>query len=390
MPLSEFRRIVCYSAVRMHKLKVAFVAPSLEILGGQAVQADRLLHEWKGDAEVEAWLVPVNPRFPRFLRWARSVKYLRTVINELIYIPSLIGQLRRADLVHVFSASYSSFLLAPLPAIAIARLLGRPVLLNYRSGQAPDHLTRSRVARWALRSVQRNVVPSRFLVEVFARFGIEASVVPNVVDFSRFGFRQRATLRPRILSTRNFESLYNVECTIRAFRLVQDEFPDATLTLVGGGTEEAALRALVQELGLKEVAFVGRVDPNDVARFYHDHDVYVQTPNIDNMPTSVIEAFACGLAVVSTEAGGVPAIMTNGVHGLLAPIDDHSTVGRLVLDLLTNPATARQYTLAARDSIQGCTWSAVRDQWLRAYRSALETVTLERVGRGVANPVPPR
>src|SRR5262245_44875635 len=237
----------------MRKLRVALVAPTLEILGGQAVQANRLLREWKDDAEVEAWLVPVNPTFPGSLRFARSIKYVRTVVNELIYIPSLSRQLRRADVVLVFSASYFSFLLAPLPAILIARLIGRPVVVNYRSGEAPDHLGRSRVARWALHAVQRNVVPSRFLVEVFAGFGIPAIVVPNVVDFERFRFRDRTPLRPKILSTRNFEALYNVGCTIRAFRVVQERWPDATLTLVGGGKEEGRLRALVRELGLKGV-----------------------------------------------------------------------------------------------------------------------------------------
>jgi len=374
----------------MSKLNVALVAPTLEILGGQAVQANRLLRKWNGDAEVEAWLVPINPTFPRMLRGARSVKYLRTILNELIYIPSLVQQLRRADVVHVFSASYFSFLLAPLPAILVARLLGRPVVLNYRSGQAPDHLARSRVARWALRSVQRNVVPSRFLVEVFATFGIDASVIPNVVDTSRFRFRDRVPLLPRILSTRNFDGLYNVACTIRAFQRVQQQFPDATLTLVGGGKEEDRLRTLVRELGLRGVTFAGQVGPDDIARFYDAHDIYLQSPDIDNMPTSVIEAFACGLPVVSTEAGGVPAILTHRTHGLLAPLGDDEALGRHVMELLTSPAAARQYALAARDSMQGCTWSAVRDQWLRIYRSALEAASRQQVGRKLADPVSPR
>ena len=374
----------------MSKLNVALVAPTLEILGGQAVQANRLLRKWNGDAEVEAWLVPINPTFPRMLRGARSVKYLRTILNELIYIPSLVQQLRRADVVHVFSASYFSFLLAPLPAILVARLLGRPVVLNYRSGQAPDHLARSRVARWALRSVQRNVVPSRFLVEVFAEFGIDASVIPNVVDTSRFQFRDRVPLLPRILSTRNFDGLYNVACTIRAFQRVQQQFPDATLTLVGGGKEEDRLRTLVRELGLRGVTFAGQVGPDDIARFYDAHDIYLQSPDIDNMPTSVIEAFACGLPVVSTEAGGVPAILTHRTHGLLAPLGDDEALGRHVMELLTSPAAARQYALAARDSMQGCTWSAVRDQWLRIYRSALEAASRQQVGRKLADPVSPR
>ena len=369
----------------MRKLNVALVAPTLEILGGQAVQADRLLRQWNGDAEVEAWLVPVNPTFVPALRFARAVKYLRTIVTELIYIPTLFRHLRRADVVHVFSASYFSFLLAPLPAILVARLLGRPVVLNYRSGEAPDHLARSRVARWALRSVARNIVPSRFLVDVFAGFGIEASVIPNVVDMNRFRFRERDTFRPRLLSTRNFDGLYNVGCTIRAFHIVQQRFPDATLTLVGRGKEEERLRALVRDLGLRGVMFTGQIGPDEIAGVYADHDIYLQSPDIDNMPTSVIEAFACGLPVVSTEAGGVPAILTHRVHGLLAPLGDSEMLGQQVIELLTNPAVTRQYVRAARESIQGCTWSAVREQWLRAYRLTHEGLLPSP--SNVANPV---
>src|SRR5438874_8878428 len=56
------------------RIKVAFVAPSLRILGGQAVQADRLLAAWKDDPDVDAWLVPVNPMPPALLRFALDVK----------------------------------------------------------------------------------------------------------------------------------------------------------------------------------------------------------------------------------------------------------------------------------------------------------------------------
>jgi len=235
---------------RASKLRVAIVAPSLGILGGQAVQADRLLQAWRGDPDVQAWLVPVNPVPPRPLRWATRVKYLRTIVTELVYGPQLVRELSRADVVHVFSASYSSFLLAPLPAIGVARALGRPVVLNYRSGEAPDHLRRSAIARSTLASVDRNVVPSRFLKEVFAQFGIEgATIIPNIVDLERFAWRRRDPLRPRLVSTRNFEPLYNVACTIRAFRVVQDRWPDATLTLV----VIATLSSTVQVLGVGEV-----------------------------------------------------------------------------------------------------------------------------------------
>ena len=357
-------------------MRVAFVAPSLGILGGQAVQADRLLQAWKADPDVDAWLVPVNPVFPPRLRFARRVKFLRTIVNELTYVPRLLRQLGRADVVHVFSASYSSFLLAPLPAIVAARLLGRPVVLNYRSGEAADHLSRSAIARAALARVDKNVVPSSFLVDVFGSFGIRATSVPNIVDLDLFKFRERDPLRPRLVSTRNFEPLYNVAATIRAFRLVQERWPDATLTLVGGGSQEGDLRALAAELGLRNVTFAGRVKPGNVAGFYADNDIYVQSPNIDNMPTSVLEAFASGLPVVATEAGGVPAILTHGAHGLLAPLADYETLAAHVLRLLDQPEYARQLARAAYATCDACTWPAVREQWLRAYRSVLPAARL--------------
>jgi glycosyltransferase involved in cell wall biosynthesis len=358
------------------RLRVAFVAPSLRILGGQAVQADRLLSAWRDDPDVDAWLVPVNPVPPAPLRAALNVKFLRTIVNEAIYVPRLVREIARADVVHVFSASYSSFVLAPLPALMAAKALGKPVVLNYRSGEAPDHLERSALARAAISRADLNVVPSQFLVDVFRGFGIEASIIPNIVDHERFRFRTRDPLRPRLVSTRNFDALYNVAATIRAFRLVQDRWPDATLTLVGGGAQRAQLEALARDLKLRHVTFTGQVPPDDIARWYAANDIYIQSPDIDNMPASVVEAFASGLPVVSTEAGGVPAILTHGRHGLLAALADYEALAAHVLRLLDRPDEARAFARAAYERCQAWAWPHVRDEWLCAYRGAMLGRTL--------------
>jgi glycosyltransferase involved in cell wall biosynthesis len=312
--------------------------------------------------------VPINPAPPRWLRPLARIKYLRTVLTELIYLPLLLRELRRADVVHIFSASYWSFLLAPLPAVIVARLLGRPVILNYHSGEAPDHLRRSAIARWTLRAVDMNIVPSSFLRGVFSRYGIEATVIPNTVDRDLFRFRLRDPLRPRIVSTRNFEPLYNVECTLRAFATVQRRYPDATLTLVGSGSEEGLLRRRTDELELRNVTFAGRVAPDAIWRYYAEADIYVQTPDIDNMPLSILEAYASGLPVVATNTGGVPAILTDGVHGLLAPAGDAEAVAARIVQLLEDATLARRLALAAFDSTDSVVWEEVREQWVAAYR----------------------
>jgi glycosyltransferase involved in cell wall biosynthesis len=363
----------------MSRLRVAIVAPSLGILGGQSIQADLLIRAWQEDPDVGAFLVPIDPPFPAPIRWARRVKYVRTIANECTYGPRLLRDLRRADVVHIFSASYSSFLLAPLPAVAAARLLGKPVIFNYHSGQAPDHLARSGAARKLLARVDRIAVPSDFLVRVFRHFGLNAQSIPNIVDLRRFSYRERPGVGPRILSTRTFESLYNVACTLQAFRLVQHRHPDASLTLAGGGSGEAALRHLAAALDLRHVTFAGRVPPDRMADVFAAHDIYLQSPNIDNMPLSILEAFASGLPVVTTDAGGIVDMVSHRSNGLLASTNDHEALAAHVLELLDNPSFALTLARTAVRGIDCFQWRAVRPQWLGVYRNVLETGASSRM-----------
>jgi glycosyltransferase involved in cell wall biosynthesis len=364
------------SAVDPPRLRVAIVAPTLRILGGHSVQAARMLEGWAQGMDVDAWLVPINPvpppPFDRLLR----VKFVRTILTQLCYWPLLLRELRRADVVHVFSASYTGFLLSAVPAMVVGRLLGKPVVLNYHSGHAPNHLARSRLARALLRRVPDViVVPSPFLFDVFGRFGLNSVVVFNSIDTGAFGYRPRSPLRPHLLSTRNFESLYNVACTLRAFGRVQQVYPDATLTLIGSGSQETALRSLAQSLGLQHLTFVGRVHPDNMPQHYSAADIYLQTPSVDNMPLSVLEAFASGLPVVSTRVGGVPAILTEGEHGLLADDNDDAGIAEGVLRLLADPERARTLAARAYETCQAYEWSRVRDGWLAVYRQVLPSTS---------------
>jgi glycosyltransferase involved in cell wall biosynthesis len=353
-------------------LRVAIVAPSLRILGGHAVQAQQLLERWRTVRDVEAWLVPINPVPPAPFDVLVALKYVRTIVTQLLYWPLLLRELRRADLVHVFSASYTSFVLAPLPAVLIAKLFRRPVVLNYHSGEAIDHLSHSPLARHVMRNwVDLNVVPSTYLRQSLALFGIPATIVWNTIDLTQFPYRKRDPLSPRILSTRNFEPLYNVPCVLRAFARIQAQYPSATLTLVGSGSQDRELRALAARLRLRHVTFVGRVPPWETPRYYADADIYLQAPSIDNMPLSVLEAFASGLPVVSTGVGGIPHILTHGVDGLLAPDDDEIALAAHVSTLLEHSGLAAQLATAARESCAAYEWPVVCQRWLAAYRQAV-------------------
>jgi len=118
--------------------RIALVAPSPSILGGQAVQAKAVADYLRSDG-YHVDFVPIDPRFPRGVGWLKRLPILRTLVNEGLYLSSL-RRLRHAHIVQILSASYWSFLLAPLPAILAARRLKKPIILNYHSGEADDHL----------------------------------------------------------------------------------------------------------------------------------------------------------------------------------------------------------------------------------------------------------
>src|SRR5262249_12334551 len=106
-------------------LRVAVVAASLRYVGGQSVQADLLVRQWQNDPEISAKYIEVDPAFPRPLGWMERIPVLRTIIRTPLYAASLWRELADADIAHVFSASYWSFLVAPVPAWLIARMRGK-------------------------------------------------------------------------------------------------------------------------------------------------------------------------------------------------------------------------------------------------------------------------
>ena len=366
-------------------LRICIVAPSLDILGGQAVQATRLLARLREAPGLEVSLLPVNPRLPGPLRHLQRIKYLRTVLTESVYLASLALRLRKYDVVHAFSASYFSFVLAPTPAILVAKLFGKKVILNYRSGEAEDHLQRwRRSAIPTVRLADEVVVPSGYLVDVFARFGLRARSIFNIVDLDRFQFRRREPLRPVFFANRNLEPLYNVACILRAFARIQQSFPDARLIIAGDGSQRTALESLAAELGLRGVEFLGRVAPEQMNRLYDAADIYLNSSNIDNMPASIIEAFASGLPVVTTNAGGIPYIVEHEQTGLLVNCDDDEAMANAAIRLLEEDDLAAQVVERARTQCHAnYTWTAVRDEWLKLY-TALAGADDEMAGDPIA------
>lgn len=349
------------------KIKVLVIATSPAVIGGQSIQARRLIDAFADDGAVELRFVPNDPNTP-----FRGIKYLRTVFASVRFWLSLLISVPRSDVVHVFSSGMSGYAIATLPPFFIARLFGVPAILNYHSGELRDHIEQwPATALPSMRRFESVVVPSEFLVGIFAEHGVAAHSVFNFVDATRFRFKDRERFRPVFLSNRNLEPHYNVGDCLRAFGLIQARIPEARLVIAGAGSEEAELKSLAETIQLKNVDFIGHIQPDRMPELFEECDVYLNTSVVDNMPLSFIESFAAGVPVVSYATGGIPYIVADRESGMLVETGDFEALAARAVEIIEDPELGRRIASNARSEVEKYSFENVRAEWIRVYRAAM-------------------
>jgi len=350
---------------KTRKINVALVAPSMQNVGGQSIQAKRLLDAFADDENIQIEFVPNNPATT-----FQNIKFFRTIFTSIKFWLLLFKTIPSSDVVHIFSSGTTSYLISTLPPLFVAKLTGVKTILHYHTGEAKEHLKNWKLtAKPTMKRFDKIVVPSQFLVDVFARFGLSATAIYNFVESDKFVFRARNPLRPIFLSNRNFEAHYQVSDVLRAFGLIQKTIPEASLLIAGYGSEEAKLKNLAAELRLKNVEFLGRIANAEMPKIYDRADIYLNSSIVDNMPVSFIEAFSCGLPIVSTDAGGIPYICEHNETALLAAKNDYKSLAREAVRLLNDENLAQKIITQARRNCVKYYWENTRGEWLNTYRN---------------------
>ncbi|MBK9234551.1 MAG: glycosyltransferase family 4 protein [Rhodoferax sp.] len=354
--------------------RVCVVGPLPPPSGGMANQCEQLVRLLTAEG-ADVRLVRTNaPYRPASIG---RVPMLRALFRLLPYLMSLWRTLGRVDVVHVFANSGWAWHLLALPALVIARWRGVATIVNYRGGNAdpffataPAHVLRT------LASSSLRVTPSAYLLRVFRKHGLDAIVIPNIIDLSRFGLASARTslTAPQLIVTRNLEPIYDIPTAIRAFAKLRGAYPAARLTVAGSGPEREALLALSRELGVADaVVFAGRIANADIASLYASADLMLNPSTVDNMPISILEALACGVPVVSTDAGGIPDMVSHDVSALLVPIGDADAMAAAAMHILAHPEKAATLRAAGLDEVGRYAWPRVKSMWRDAYWRAIET-----------------
>lgn len=343
-------------------IKLAVVSPFPPPYGGMAIQAEKLASLLM-EGGFKILKVKTNAEIPKHYNFLSKIKGLRTLFNLFFFFRNLHNILPHVQTVYFLTGFFNFFFWVTYPALILIKIHGKRVVLSARGGGARDFFKRYGFLLMPIfKRVDVISVPSGFLQDAFVEaFNIKPVIVPNIADFKQFRFRERHSVAPKILTTRSLEEIYNVRCVIKAFKMIHEYFPESKLGIVGDGTQRTVLEQLVIDLDLKEyVTFYGAVEHSKIQEIYDKYDIYVNASNVDNLPGTILEAFASGLPVVSTNPGGIPYMVENGKTGLLVEKNDCNALSKKVIKLLKEPEFALKLSRNARRECEKYSWVNVK------------------------------
>ncbi|MDZ7372432.1 MAG: glycosyltransferase family 4 protein [candidate division KSB1 bacterium] len=301
----------------------------------------------------------------------RVTRQTRFILKTVDILCQLWLQRNSYDLIQIQTTPYHGFANTAV-VIAAAQLLGKRVVSNYFTSAGPDFLEKHR--RWAVPLLKRAdavVVASKYVQDRLASLGVRSVVIPHLVDYTDWPWRERTSLRPALLWVRRFHPECDPVTAIRAFQRIKARHPEASLTMVGDGPLLSPCRRLAQEANLRDVSFPGFVERKTLRGYYETADIFLHTARVDNQPQSLLEAMASGLAVVATRVGGVPELVEDGRCGLLVDPADAEAMAEAVDCLLERPQVALRMIHSARERIRSLDWPHLRPQWSQLYEAVL-------------------
>ncbi len=276
---------------------------------------------------------------------------------------------RHYDVFHIHACSGNGF----FPAIAgvlAGRISKKKIVLTYHGGGAEEFFKKkSSLVKFILNRTNHNIVLSRFIGQVYDKYGIEYTVIPNIVEMDGDHFRIRNQIYPRFISTRSLTEVYNIRCTIDAFRIVKTRFPEAKLDILGDGPLRQHLESYVKNNAISGISFIGRVDNSSIYQYLNEADIMISSSRFDNMPVSILEGFDAGLLVIASNVGGIPFMIKNHENGLLFNPSVPEELAENAIWAIKHQQESLDMIKNARESLELYSWSCIKQLLIPLYNN---------------------
>lgn len=218
--------------------------------------------------------------------------------------------------------------------------------------------------------------------ETYQYFAVEKdiTVIPNFIDLHRFKKQEKSHFRAAIapegekllIHTSNFRTVKRVEDVLRIFVGVREQMP-AKLLLVGDGPDRNRMEKLARDLDVhRDLRFLGKLEA--VEEVLSVGDLFLMPSENESFGLAALEAMACEVPVVSTNAGGIPELNVHGVTGMLSEIGDVEDMVKNALYVLDDENLPR-FKAAALARAQEFAVENIVPRYEECYQRAIEAVS---------------
>jgi glycosyltransferase involved in cell wall biosynthesis len=282
-----------------------------------------------------------------------------------LHLPATLLRLRkllRRHRIKVVSIHY------PLPSFlyfALCRLLFgvRVVVSAHGADLMPDGRCAPRYpwsTRLLLRACDRVTAPSRNYLEsvldAFPRLRHKAVPVHNGIDLTEFGGDHcDVGMAPRedfLLNIAAHNTKKGIDTLLQAMSIARSRRPDLKLVQVGDGPLRREMEALAERLGLEEsVRFLGTQELPAVRRLLGQCAAFVLPSRSEPFGIVLLEAMACGKAVVASRVGGIPEFVVDGESGYLVPPDDPQALADAICRVVAEETARHRLGMAGKKAV---------------------------------------
>ena len=206
-------------------------------------------------------------------------------------------------------------------------------------------------------------------------YGLPLERIPLVeqgIDVRRFtrpeGFERQESDGIRVIAVGRLAEQKNYELMLDVFHEVHKVHPSSRLLILGEGGKRGVLEQQVKELGLEEcVSMPGITDRVNEALW--NADIYLMTSDYEGLPLVVLEAMSAGLPIISTRAGGVPDVVTDGENGFLLECGDKSGLVNAMQQLMEDAALRERFAACSERMAQQYSIENHAARYLKLYMS---------------------
>lgn len=219
--------------------------------------------------------------------------------------------------------------------------------------------------------------------DTYANFHIqkEIHVIPNFIDFDRFTKQKKEHFKKAIapfgekilVHTSNFRKVKRIEDVVKVFAKVAPHVP-SKLLLIGDGPERTNIELLCRETGFCDrVTFLGKQE--QIEEILSVCDLFLLTSETESFGLAALEAMACEVPVISTNAGGIPEVNIQGVTGFLSDVGDVDDMAKNALNLLTNEDMLKTFKANALKKAREFKLELILPMYESVYESLINTKT---------------